>query len=148
MGHGQISDFIISECLSGQGRGQLFLRRDGLENTPERVKAREEYLEAHPETSAQYRRAILAAGITPGMTRWEVVAAWGLDEKERNSAYCRETADGHSSYQSWHAFKIGGTSYTLYIAGDMLSSISYGPQDRPNVQPLEEEVRQGCDETS
>jgi hypothetical protein len=75
MGHGQIAEFIMVQCLRREGSGHLFLRRDGLENTPERVTARRDYLEAHPDTSPEFRRAILAAGITPGMTRWEATAA-------------------------------------------------------------------------
>ena len=75
MGHGQVADLIITECRRGRGADQLFLRRDGLENTPERVAARHAYLERYPETSPLYRRAILEAGVTPGMTRRETVAA-------------------------------------------------------------------------
>jgi hypothetical protein len=138
MGHGQIAEFIIGECMSGYGRGQLFLRRDGLENTPERISARLNYLDAHPETRAQYQHAILEAGITPGMTRWEVTVAWGLDEIERRSAFCRETASGQTRYQSWHGFKIGGVTYTLYITDDTLTSLGY--QGTPETQPFDDGV--------
>src|SRR5687767_11575076 len=102
MGHGQVAEFIMEQCLLGRGRGQLFLRRDGLENTPGRVAARRDYLEAHPETRPEYREAILEAGITPGMTRRETVAAWGLDQEELGSFSCRMTASGDKSYYSYH----------------------------------------------
>ena len=92
-----------------RGEGQLFLRRDGLENTPERVAARHAYLEAYPDTRPEYRMAILEAGITPGMTRRETVAAWGLDEKELRSFSCRSTASGDKNYYSYHGLKIGAS---------------------------------------
>lgn len=134
MGHGQVAEFIMEQCWRGLGQGQLFLRRDGLENTPERVAARHAYLEAYPDTRPEYRRAILEAGITPGMMRRETVAAWGLDEKELGSFSCRSTASGDKNYYSYHGLKIGGVVYTWYVSGDTLSSVSY--EGEPDVRPL------------
>jgi hypothetical protein len=122
--------------MRGEGRGQVFFRRDGLENTPERIVARNDYLEAHPDIRPEYRRAILEAGITLGMTRWEVAVAWGFDEEERRSAFCRETVSGQTRYQSWHGFRIGGVTYTLYVTGDTLTGISC--QGIPDTRPLED----------
>lgn len=137
MGHGQVAEFIRDMCWRGEVAGLLFLRRDGLENTPERVAKRHAYLEAHPETRPEYRKAILEAGVTPGKTRRETVAAWGLDEQELRSFSCRMTAFGDKSYYSYHGLKIGGVTYTWYVTDDMLSGVSY--DGTPDVWPLPDE---------
>src|SRR6185503_20837454 len=89
---------IISECLKEYGQGKLFARTDGLQFEPRRAEVRRAYLEAHPETDPQHREAILNAAITPGMTRDEVIAAWGLLEEDTRTSF------GHVTEDRWIAF--------------------------------------------
>ena len=81
MPHFEISSGqVISDCLKEHGKGELFFRTDGLQFEERRARVRREYLEAHPETT--HYEAIMKAGVTPGMTRAEVIAAWGLIEED------------------------------------------------------------------
>ena len=82
MGLDVISSEIISECVKEHGSGELFFRRDGLEFESRRVEARQAYLAAQTELDEGHRLAISQAAITPGMTKPQVTAAWGLLEED------------------------------------------------------------------
>jgi hypothetical protein len=113
---------IISECRKQHGRGELFARRDGLQFEARRAEVRSSYLEAHPETDPQYREAILNAAITPGMTRDEVIAAWGLVEEDTRTSFGHVTEDRWVAFAYFTGIEIG-TNYALYFRDETLIGV-------------------------
>lgn len=116
------SNEIISECLKEHGKGELFLRADGLEFEERRTKARSKYLESHPEVEPDYREAILKAAITPGMTREQVIAAWGLFEEDTRTVFGHVAEDEHSAYAYFTGFSVHGR-HALYLKDDVLLGV-------------------------
>ena len=127
---------IISECSKQYGKGELFFRGDGLQSERRRAESRRQYLESHPGTDPEYRRAILDAAATPGMTRDQVVAAWGLLEEDTRLAFGNVTEDRLAAYGYFNGFTIGA-SYTLYLKDDFVVGIR---QTDELVPPHEEEL--------
>lgn len=93
-----LSSEIIPACLKEHGKGELFFRGDGLEFEARRAKVRQAYLASHPEISEKHRLAISKTAITPGMTKLEVTAAWGLLEEDTRMALGNVTDDEHAVY--------------------------------------------------
>lgn len=114
---------LISECRKQYGNGQFFPRTDGLRFEARRVIARREYLDAHPEINPQHREAILNAAITPGMTRADVIAAWGLLEEDTRLVFGHVTADYRQpAYAYFKGFDVG-TRYALYFHEHVLTGV-------------------------
>lgn len=90
---GLLSQRIIAECRKRHGFGGLFFRTDGLEHEERRAAMRQRLLEANPETAAEHRAAILKTAVTPGMTRGEATAAWGLLEEDTRAAFGHVTEE-------------------------------------------------------
>ena len=134
MGHGEIPYLIMSSCDERRGEGLVFFRRDGLEFSPERVRLRAEYLRQHPDIKPEYRRALERAGVTHGMTRWEVIAAWGLLEEDFKTVGGRRTADTYNSYEWWLGFRIG-QHYDFSLKNDNVASIDC-KQGTPVTEPV------------
>jgi hypothetical protein len=121
-GHSEIPSLIMSGCDKRRGAGLVFFRRDGLESTPERVALRAEYLQQHLDIKPEYRQAIERAGVTHGMTRWDLIAAWGLLAEDMKTVGGRRTADTYNSYEWWGGFRIG-QHYALDIVNDEVVGI-------------------------
>lgn|GEM_PF-2294189 len=117
-----ISGEIIFECLKQHGQGEFFSRRDGLEFSAARAAARRDYLDSHPEIIPPYRDAILKAAITPGMTRAEVIAAWGLLEEDTRLVFGHVTQNGRTTYACFKGFDVG-VRYALYFNEDVLVGV-------------------------
>lgn len=130
------SNEIISECLKEHGKGELFRRADGLEFEERRVNARNKYLESHPETEPEYREAILNAAITPGMTREQAIAAWGLFEEDTRTVFGNVAEDEHSAYAYFTGFEVGGR-HALYLKDEVVLGIR---QTDELIQPHEKEL--------
>jgi hypothetical protein len=113
---------IISECLKQHGRGELFARTDGLQFEAQRAEARRLYLEAHPDTESTHREAILNAAITPGMTRNEVIAAWGLLEEDTRTSFGHVTDDRWIAFAYFTGIEVG-TNYALYFRDQTLMGV-------------------------
>lgn len=113
---------ITSECLKHYGKDELFSRTDGLQFETRRADLRREYLDAHPGVEPDYRQAILDAAATPGMTRDEVIAAWGLLEEDTRLAFGNVTEDRLAAYAYFNGFTIGAR-YTLYLKDDVVVGI-------------------------
>jgi len=111
---------VISDCLKEHGKGELFLRTDGLQFEERRARVRREYLEAHPETV--HYEAIMKAGVTPGMTRAEVIAAWGLIEEDTRMAFGHFTEEPGSAFAYFTGIEVGG-HYALYFRNDYLKGV-------------------------
>lgn len=114
MGREQIVGLIIDECRKRHGAGTVFYRGDGLAFEERRALKRAAYLQAHPETSPEYRELIERGGLTPGMLHAESVAAWGLIEEDMRDTQGRETADDHHRYTYYYGFNVG-RPYVLYL---------------------------------
>jgi hypothetical protein len=127
---------IISECLKQYGRGELFARTDGLQFEAQRAEARRAYLEAHPETDPQHREAILNAAITPGMTRNEVIAAWGLLEEDTRTSFGHVTEDSRVAFAYFTGIEVG-TNYALYFREETLMGVR---ETDERVPPHEREI--------
>jgi hypothetical protein len=113
---------IIFECLREHGKGELFLRCDGLQFEEERAQLRRDYLESHPEIKESHRRAILEAAVTPGMTKPQVTAAWGLLEEDTRTAFAHVTDDGRAAYAYVTGFSVG-ESYAVYFKDDVVVGV-------------------------
>lgn len=116
------SNEIISECLKQYGKGELFVRADGREFEVRRVNARNKYLESHPEIEPEHREAILKAAITPGMTRDQVIAAWGLFEEDTRIVFGHVAEDERSAYAYFTGFEVRGR-HALYLKDDVLFGV-------------------------
>ena len=127
---------IIAECLKKYGQGELFARTDGLQFEAQRADVRRAYLEAHPETSPQHREAILNAAITPGMTRDEVIAAWGLIEKDTRTSFGQVTEDRRVAYAYFTGIEVGA-NYALYFQDETLMGVR---ETEELVPPHEREI--------
>jgi hypothetical protein len=112
---------IISECLKEHGKGQLFFRTDGLEFEERRSELRRNYLDARETASPENRAAIVKAAITPGMTREEVSAAWGLLEEDTRLSFGNVTDDGSAVY-AFFTLRVGDI-YALYFKDRMLIGV-------------------------
>ena len=125
MDHAPTSSEIISECLKRYGEGQLFFRRDGLEFEAQRVRQRQDYLESHPEIDEQHRHAIAQAAVTPGMTREEVVAAWGLLSADTRMSFGHVKDDRRAAYAVFTGFAVGAAidSHLVIIERDFIKWI-------------------------
>ena len=111
------SDEIICECLKQYGKGELFRRNDGLQFEERRAQIRREYLESHPETT--HRQAIMKAAVTPGMTRAELIAAWGLIEEDTRMAFGHVTEERRRAFACFTGIEVG-TRYALFFQDDIL----------------------------
>lgn len=130
------SNEIISECLKEYGKGELFLRADRREFEERRVKARDKYLASHPEIAREYREAITKAAITPGMTREQVIAAWGLFEEDTRTVFGHVAQDEHSAYAYFTGFAVRGL-HALYLKDDVILGVR---QTDELVSPHEREL--------
>ena len=117
-----ISSEIIYECLKEHGKGSRFSRTDGLQFEARRAELRREYLERHPETAPEHREAILQAAVTPGMTKPEVTAAWGLLEEDTRTAFGHVTEDDHNAFAYFTGFAVG-ESYALCFKDDVVVAV-------------------------
>jgi hypothetical protein len=117
-----ISSEIISECLKEYGKGSLFFRTDGLQFEERRAELRREYLRSHPETKPEHNQAILEAAVTPGITKPEVTAAWGLLEEDTRTAFGHVTDDGRAAYAYFTGFTVG-EGYALYFKDDVVVGV-------------------------
>ena len=113
---------IIAECRARHGAGRLFFRTDGLEHEARRAALRLRFLEANPDITAEYRAAILEAAVTPGMTRGEATAAWGLLDEDTRDAYGHMVETGHTVYAYFTGFGVGAR-YAVYMADDVLAGV-------------------------
>ncbi|MDX6614567.1 MAG: hypothetical protein QOD75_3753 [Blastocatellia bacterium] len=130
------SGLIISECLKHHGQGQLFFRADGLAFETRRSEARLEYLAAHDDIDPPTRAAILAAAITPGMTRNEVIAAWGLLEEDTRTAFGHVTEERRQAFAYFTGLEVGAP-YALYFQDEILVGVK---QTDELVPPHEREI--------
>lgn len=130
------SSEIISECSKQYGKGSLFFRADGLEFEERRAQARQEYLEAHAGIDPEYREAILTAAATPGMTREDVIAAWGLLEEDTRMVFGNVTDNRLAAFAYFNGFAIGA-NYGLYLKDDIVVGIR---ETDELVSPHEEEL--------
>ena len=112
---------IIFECEQEHGKGQLFFRTDGLEFESRRAALRRDYLQAHPTVEPEHREAILKAAATPGMTRDDVTAAWGLLEEDTRLSFGHVTDDRRTTY-AFFTVQVGD-SYALYFVDQVLSGV-------------------------
>jgi hypothetical protein len=113
---------IIAECCKRHGLGELFFRTDGLEQESRRAALRQRFLEANPDIGVDYSAAILKAAVTPGMTRGEATAAWGLLDEDTQNAYGHVTEEGQVAYAYFTGFSVG-TSYALYMKDDVVAGV-------------------------
>ena len=118
------SSEIILECLKEHGKGKLFFRADGLAFEEQRAQARCVYIESHPEINPEHGEAILKAAITPGMTREEVIAAWGLLAEDTRSSFGNVTYDQRASYSCFTGLNVG-ERYALYLKDDVVVSVRH-----------------------
>jgi hypothetical protein len=116
---------IISHCEKEYGKGELFFRADGLEFEARRAQLRSAYLQAHPVIEPEHREAILKSAVTPGMTREEVSAAWGLLEEDTRMVFGHVTEDGLAAYAYFNGFRVG-RPYTLYLKNEFVVGITEG----------------------
>jgi hypothetical protein len=116
------SSEIILECLKEHGKGKLFFRADGLEFEEQRVQARHLYIESHPEINPEHGEAILKAAITPGMTREEAIAGWGLLAEDTRSSFGNVTYDQRASYACFTGLDVGAR-YALYLKDDVVVGV-------------------------
>jgi hypothetical protein len=130
------SSEIITECLKEHGKGEIFPRTDGLQFEARRAAARHRYLEAHLQLSSEHRQLILQAAATPGMTREDVIAAWGLLEEDTRTVFGHVTDDRLSAYAYFKGFAIGAL-HALYLKDDVVVGIR---QTDELVQPHEDEL--------
>jgi len=130
------SSEIISECAKEYGKGELFSRTDGLQFEARRVEARRSYLESHAQLDPDHRQAILAAAATPGMTRQDVSAAWGLLEEDTRTVFGHVTEDRLNAYAYFKGFAVGDV-YALYLRDDIVVGIR---QTEELVPPHEDEL--------
>jgi hypothetical protein len=113
---------IISECLKEYGKGNLFVRADGLGFEERRAEARRQYLESHAAIDPEYRQAIMTAAITPGMTREEVIAAWGLLAEDTRTVFGHVTDDRRTAYAYFKGLDVGAC-YALYLKDDVVLGV-------------------------
>lgn len=130
------SSEIITECLKEHGKGELFARTDGLQFEARRAEARHQYLEAHPQLSSDHRQLILQAAATPGMTREDVIAAWGLLEEDTRTVFGHVTDDRLNAFACFKGFAIGALC-ALYLKVDVVVGIR---ETDELVQPHEDEL--------
>jgi hypothetical protein len=130
------SSEIISECLQKYGNGELFPRTDGLQFEARRAEARRRYLESHPLLDPEHRQAILQAAATPGMTREDLIAAWGLLEEDTRMVFGHVTEDRLNAYAYFKGFAVG-EAYALYLRDDIVVGIR---QTAELVAPHEDEL--------
>src|SRR5437764_6004626 len=119
---GPLSYKIINECRKRHGLGKLFFRTDGLQHEERRAALRERFLEANPHIVADHRAAILKAAVTPGMTRGEATAAWGLLDEDTQNAYGHVTEEGQIAYAYFTGFSVGAP-YALYMRDEVVAGI-------------------------
>ncbi len=131
-----ISSEIISACLKRYGHGELFFRRDGLEFEDRRAAMRQAYLETHRELKDEYQQSIARAAITPGMTKPDVIAAWGLLEEDTRMAFGHVVDDSRAVYAYFTGFTVG-ERYALYFKDDVVVGVS---QTDVLVPPHEQEL--------
>lgn len=117
-----LSGDIVLACLQAHGRDEFFFRTDGLQFEERRAKLRREYLEAHPDISEQHRQAILSASATPGMTREELTAAWGLLEEDTRMSFGHVTESSLGTYAYFNGFRVGDP-YTIYLHDNLVIGI-------------------------
>jgi hypothetical protein len=127
---------IISACLKEHGKAELFFRTDGLQFEERRALARREYLESHPRIEPGHREAILKAAATPGMSREEITAAWGLLDEDTRVAFGHVTSDRFSAYAYFTGLSVG-TNYALYLKDDIVLGIR---ESNDLVPPHEQEL--------
>src|SRR5437868_14059839 len=113
---------IISECRKRHGDGRFFSRTDGLEHEERRAAQRQRFLEANPEIGERHRKAIIEATVTPGMTRGEATAAWGLLDEDTKNVYGHVTEVGRIAYAYFTGFNVG-CCYALYMIDDIIAGI-------------------------
>jgi hypothetical protein len=111
---------IISECFKAHGKAELFPRNDGLQFEERRAQVRREYLESHPSTA--HHQAIVKAAVTRGMTRAEVIAAWGLIEEDTRMAFGNVTEERGRAFAYFTGIEVG-TPYALYFKDDILVGV-------------------------
>jgi hypothetical protein len=113
---------IVAEFRKRHGAGQFFFRTDGLQQEERRAALRRRFLEAYPGITAGHRAAILRAAVTPGMTRGEMTAAWGLLEEDTRNVYGHVVDAGHTAYAYFTGFGVGA-GYGLYMLDDVVAGV-------------------------
>lgn len=113
---------IIEECRRQYGAGELFPRTDGLEWEESRAAQRRRFLEANPDITTEHRAAILKAAVTPGMSRGEATAAWGLLDEETAGVYGNVVERRSGVYAYFTGFNVGKT-YALYMSDEMVVGV-------------------------
>jgi hypothetical protein len=113
---------IIIECRKRHGAGELFPRTDGLQQEQRRAALRRRFLEANPDITASHLDAILRAAVTPGMTRGEATAAWGLLDEDTANVYGHVVDSRTSVYAYFTGFNVGAT-YALYMSDDLVAGV-------------------------
>ena len=119
---GPLSYKIIAECRKRHGMGKLFFRTDGLQHEERRAALRERFLEANPDIVTDHRAAILKAAVTPGMTRGEATAAWGLLDEDTQNAYGHVTEESQTAYAYFTGFSVGAP-YALYMRDEIVAGV-------------------------
>lgn len=113
---------IIDECRRRYGAGELFPRTDGLQEEESRAAQRRRFLEANPDITSEHRAAILKAAVTPGMSRGEVTAAWGLLDEDTAEVYGHVVERRSGGYAYFTGFNVGKT-YALYLSDEVVVGI-------------------------
>ncbi|MBC8030482.1 MAG: hypothetical protein H7Z16_10255 [Pyrinomonadaceae bacterium] len=113
---------IIAECRKRHGAGKHFPRTDGLQREERRDALRQRFLDANPDIGDSTRQLILQATATPGMSRAEATAAWGLLDEDTVNVFGNVTEDRTITYAYFTGFDVGGL-YTLYMMDDMVAGI-------------------------
>ena len=115
---------VAEACRSRYGWARDFPRTDGLERHPSREALRDAYLREHPETAPHHCELIWKATVTVGMTKGEVIAAWGLIEEDLSAAVGRLTADDEHAYEWWTNFEVGyEEGYELFFMDGRLQGV-------------------------
>lgn len=127
---------IITECQKYHGAGKLFFRSDGLQNEERRDAQRHRFLEANPGIGTERRKQILSAGVTPGMTRGEATAAWGLLDEDTRNVFGHVTEAPRTTYAYFTGFDVG-TIYTLYMINEVVAGVR---ETEELIQPHKQEL--------
>ncbi|MDT7807661.1 MAG: hypothetical protein QOJ70_1474 [Acidobacteriota bacterium] len=113
---------IVAGCRQRHGDGRLFFRTDGREHEERRAAQRQRFLEANPDIGEQHREMIRKAAVTPGMTRGEATAAWGLLDEDTRNVFGHVTDEEGIAYAYFTGFDVGGL-HALYMMNDVVAGV-------------------------
>lgn len=114
-------DAVVSECLKFHGWGESFARADGLEHEESR-RALRDALIAGRKVRPERRESVLRAEVTPGMSKSEVTAAWGLTHADARDVYGHVAAVGSTTYAYFTGFEVG-RRHALCLVGETVVGV-------------------------